>query len=80
LVNILTFWSILGFLQSDQASHKIALRSRLKKRAARWNVESGQAVLTLAAKARSGLWLSDVVKPLYSKHGESFHGVQGINF
>jgi hypothetical protein len=56
------------------------MRRRLKKKAARWNVESGQAVLALAAKARSGLWLSDVVKPLYSKHGESFHGIQGVKF
>jgi hypothetical protein len=61
-----------------ESANKIVLQRRIKNGAMRWNVESGQAVVTLIAKVRSGLWLSDVVKPTYSKYGESFNGVKSI--
>jgi hypothetical protein len=53
-----------------ESSNKTVLQRRLKYGAMRWNVDSGQAVVTLVAKARSGLWESEVVQAAYNKYGE----------
>jgi hypothetical protein len=53
-----------------ESSNKTVLQRRLKYGAMRWNVESGQAVVTLVAKARSGLWDTDVVQAAFSHYNE----------
>ncbi len=49
---------------SIESSNKTVLQSRLKQAGMRWNVEQGQAVVALKAKAESGMW-SVVRKVLY---------------
>jgi hypothetical protein len=53
-----------------ESSNKTVLQRRLKYGAMRWNIESGQAVITLVAKKRSGLWYSDVISAIYDHYGE----------
>ncbi|MDR1085671.1 MAG: hypothetical protein LBP22_12655 [Deltaproteobacteria bacterium] len=53
-----------------ESSNRTVLQRRLKYGAMRWNLNSGQAVVSLVAKKRSELWLSDVVKPVFSYYGE----------
>jgi hypothetical protein len=60
---------------ANKIATKTVLQRRMKKGVKRWNVESGQAVVTLVAKIRSGLWLADVVKSAYSEYGEPFNGL-----
>jgi hypothetical protein len=43
-----------------ESGNKIVLQQRLKQAGMRWNVETAQNLLTLKAKAESGLWHSDV--------------------
>jgi hypothetical protein len=43
-------------------ANKTALLSRLKHTGMRWNKESGQYILSLMSKAKSGLWEREVVK------------------
>ena len=49
-----------------ESGNKIVLQRRLKQGAMRWNIASAQALLSLIAKVKSGLW-SDVVDLVY-KH------------
>jgi hypothetical protein len=58
-----------------ESSNKTVLQRRLKYGAMRWNLSSGQAVLSLVAKTRSGLWESDVVQAAYSHYGEPYPSV-----
>jgi hypothetical protein len=53
-----------------ESANTIVLQRRMKYGAMRWNLYSGQAVVSLVAKARSGLWGSDVVDAVYSRYGE----------
>jgi hypothetical protein len=57
-----------------ESSTMTVLQRRLRHGAMRWNASSAQAVATLLAKARSGLWESDVVKPLFSYYGQQCPG------
>jgi hypothetical protein len=43
-----------------ESGNKTVLRQRLKQAGMRWNVDTAQNLLTLKAKAESGLWHSDV--------------------
>jgi hypothetical protein len=43
-----------------ESGNKIVLQQRLKQAGMRWNVDTAQNLLTLKAKAESGLWHSDV--------------------
>jgi hypothetical protein len=43
-----------------ESGNKIVLQQRLKQAGMRWNVETAQNLLTLKAKAESGLWHTDV--------------------
>jgi hypothetical protein len=43
-----------------ESGNKIVLQQRLKQAGMRWNVDTAQKLLTLKAKAESGLWHSDV--------------------
>jgi hypothetical protein len=58
-----------------ESSNKTVLQRRLKYGAMRWNLSSGQAVISLVAKTRSGLWESDVVQAAYSHYGEPYPSV-----
>jgi hypothetical protein len=49
-----------------ESGNKIILQDRLKRAGMRWNVVTAQAMLTLKAKAESGLWFCDVEKPFLS--------------
>jgi hypothetical protein len=53
-----------------ESSNKTVLQRRLKYGAMRWHVDSGQAVVTLVAKSRSGLWEPDVARAVYSHFAE----------
>jgi hypothetical protein len=57
-----------------ESSNKTVLQRRLKYGAMRWNLPSGQAVVTLVAKARSDLWESKVVQATYDYYGEPYPG------
>jgi hypothetical protein len=46
-----------------ESGNKIVLQDRLKRAGMRWNIETAQAMLTLKAKAESGLWFTDVELP-----------------
>jgi hypothetical protein len=46
-----------------ESGNKVVLQDRLKRAGMRWNVETAQAMLTLKAKAESGLWHKDVELP-----------------
>ena len=63
-----------------ESANKIVLQRRMKFGAMRWQLASGQAVVTLIGKYRSGLWLSDVVKPTYQKYGEPFNNKIALKF
>jgi hypothetical protein len=54
-----------------ESSNKTVMQRRMKYGAMRWNIQSGQAVVTLVAKSRSGLWNRDVVDAIYSHYGET---------
>ncbi len=58
---------------SIESSNKTVLQSRLKQAGMRWNVEQGQAVVALKAKAESGMW-SVVRKVLYDNLDISLNG------
>jgi hypothetical protein len=49
-----------------ESGNKIVLQDRLKRAGMRWNTPTAQAMLTLKAKAESGLWFDDVEKPFLS--------------
>ena len=49
-----------------ESGNKIVLQDRLKRAGMRWNTHTAQAMLTLKAKAESGLWFTDVEKPFLS--------------
>jgi hypothetical protein len=57
-----------------ESSNKTVLIRRMKFGPMRWHLQSAQAVVTLLAKYRSGLWMTDVAKPTYEKFGEPFNG------
>ncbi|MDR3153902.1 MAG: hypothetical protein LBW85_06450 [Deltaproteobacteria bacterium] len=66
-------YSANGYVIGSEAiegSNKAVVNRRLKYGAMRWNVESAQAVLSLMAKARSGLWESEVARAAYVEFGE----------
>jgi hypothetical protein len=50
-----------------ESANKIVLQQRLKQAGMRWNVDTAQNILTLKAKAESGLWHSDVVLLVLSR-------------
>jgi hypothetical protein len=52
-----------------ESSNKLIQR-RVKFTGMRWKLESAQAVVSLVAKARSGLWESKVAQAVYSHFGE----------
>jgi hypothetical protein len=54
-----------------ERTDKIIFQRRLKFGAMRWHVPSAQSVATLVAKARSGLWESDVAKATRLYYGQS---------
>jgi hypothetical protein len=43
------------------------MQQRLKQAGMRWNVQTAQYLLTLKAKAESGLWVADVENFILSK-------------
>jgi hypothetical protein len=43
-----------------ESGNKVVLQQRLKQAGMRWNIKTAQNLLTLKAKAESGLWHSDV--------------------
>jgi len=45
-------------------SHK----KRLKQAGMRWEVESAQYLLSIKSKVESGLWASDVVRPVFARY------------
>jgi hypothetical protein len=53
-----------------ESSNKTVMQRRLKYGASRWNLLSGQAVLSLMVKYKSDLWDSEVVNATYQKYGE----------
>ncbi|MDR0550265.1 MAG: hypothetical protein LBI10_12795 [Deltaproteobacteria bacterium] len=53
-----------------ESSNKTVLQRCLKYGAMRWNIASAQAVVTLVAKSRSGLWKTDVVDAVYKQYGD----------
>jgi hypothetical protein len=55
-----------------ESANKTVLQRRLKYGAMRWHVPSAQAVVTLVAKARGGLWESDVEKPIHLHYGAPY--------
>jgi hypothetical protein len=55
-----------------ESSNKTVLQRRLKFASTRWNLDSGQAVVSLMSKKRSGLWNDDVIKTLYSHFKEDY--------
>ena len=46
-----------------ESGNKIILQDRLKRAGMRWNIATAQAMLSLKAKAESGLWFTDVEIP-----------------
>ncbi|MDR2140553.1 MAG: hypothetical protein LBR11_01950 [Deltaproteobacteria bacterium] len=54
-----------------ESSNWTVLQRRMKYGAMRWNIDSAQSIVTLVAKARSGLWEKDVVSAVLSHYGES---------
>lgn len=48
-----------------ESGNRIALQQRLNQPGMRWNIESGQYILTLISKAKSGLWKQDVEEALF---------------
>jgi ribosomal protein L22 len=58
-----------------ESSNKTVLQRRLKYGAMRWHVKSAQSVVTLVAKSRSGLWMSDVVEPIHLHYGMPYHSL-----
>ncbi|MDR1085390.1 MAG: hypothetical protein LBP22_11190 [Deltaproteobacteria bacterium] len=45
-----------------ESANRTVLQQRLKQPGMRWNIENGQHIVTLMAKAKSGLWNRDVEK------------------
>jgi hypothetical protein len=45
-----------------ESANRTVLQQRLKQPGMRWNLESGQYILTLMSKAKSNLWDEDVIK------------------
>ena len=52
-----------------ESGNKTVVQRRLKQAGMRWNVESGQYILSLMAKAKSGRWETDVVNLVRNKYG-----------
>jgi hypothetical protein len=67
-----------------ESANRSVLQRRLKLPGMRWNIETGQYIVTLMAKERSGLWANDVAEVVYSHYGvklrSSFTGPHGIGF
>jgi hypothetical protein len=59
-----------------ESANKVVLQRRLKFGPMIWKIDSSQAVVTLVAKLRSGLWMTDVVRPTYQKFGEPFSSIK----
>jgi hypothetical protein len=49
-----------------ESANRTVLQRRLKQPGMRWNIESGQNLLTLMAKDKSGRWTLEVVRPVLS--------------
>jgi hypothetical protein len=47
-----------------ESGNKTVLQQRLKQAGMIWNKESAQYIVTLMAKAKSSLWVSDVIEPI----------------
>jgi hypothetical protein len=52
-----------------ESGNKSVLQQRLKQAGMRWNVVTGQYMVTLMAKSKSKLWVEEVVKPVYRFYG-----------
>lgn len=52
-----------------ESANRYVLQERLKLPGMRWETTNGQAVLSLMAKLKSGLWEKDVVKASYRHFG-----------
>jgi hypothetical protein len=59
-----------------ESGNKVVLQQRLKQAGMRWNVETAQNLLTLKAKAESGLWRTDVESFIISTLGVSRRNLQ----
>lgn len=51
-----------------ESGNKVVLQKRLKQAGMRWEVESAQYLLSIKSKVESGLWASDVVKPVFAHY------------
>jgi hypothetical protein len=52
-----------------ESANRYVLQERLKLPGMRWDAANGQAVLSLMAKFKSGLWERDVVNASYRHYG-----------
>jgi hypothetical protein len=52
-----------------ESANKYVLQERLKRPGMRWEVANGQAIASLRAKLKSGLWERDVVQASYQYYG-----------
>jgi hypothetical protein len=52
-----------------ESGNRTVLQQRLKQPGMRWNTKTGQYILTLMAKDKSGLWEQDVVQAIYRHYG-----------
>jgi hypothetical protein len=51
-----------------ESGNKTVVQRRLKQAGMRWNQDTGQYILSLVSKMRSGLWEKDVVTPVRQKY------------
>jgi hypothetical protein len=51
-----------------ESGNKTVVQQRLKQAGMRWNQDTGQYILSLVSKMRSGLWEKDVVTPVRQKY------------
>jgi hypothetical protein len=47
-----------------ESANKSVLQQRLKQPGMRWNLDTGQHIITLMSKEKSGLWYEEVVNPI----------------
>jgi hypothetical protein len=56
--------------EARESGNKSEIQSRLKQSGMRWNLDSGQFIDSLMAKAKSNLWKTDIEKAAYIHFGQ----------